>query len=254
MKATKPIDPTNLAPVRVQKFLADCGLCSRREAEQWIRDGEITVNGAIAELGQKVTPGKDFLKLRNKPVLARQIVKPITLAINKPKGYLSSNRDPFHAQTIFDLLPKEYQGMKLFCAGRLDKDSEGLLILTNDGNLANRIMHPSNEIIKRYRVTLNRAFDPSRIPSILEGVERDGEKLFAKKIIPAAALGPDHEKRLEIHLSQGRKREVRRLMEAFGYYVKQLKRFQIGRFVLKTIPVGAVKLLTENDIKLLFKN
>lgn len=240
--------------VRIQKYLADCGIASRREAEQFIRDGEVTVNGKIAELGQKLIPGKDFLKLRGKPILPQQIAAPITLAINKPKGVLCSNHDPYHSQTIFDLLPKEYQQIKLFCAGRLDKDSEGLVILTNDGKLAHRITHPTHEIIKRYRVTLNRAFDPAKIPALLEGVKREGELLFARKIIPAPPVGPDHEKRLEIHLAQGRKREVRRLMEAFGYFVKKLKRIQIGRLQVKGMPSGSTKLLGEKEIALLFKN
>lgn len=240
--------------IRIQKYLADCELGSRREAEQWIRDGEVVVNGKVAELGQKIIPGKDFLKLRGKPVLPRQQAKPLTLVLNKPKGYLSSNADPFHAQTIFDLLPKDYRKIKLFCAGRLDKDSEGLMVLTNDGELAHRITHPTQEIIKRYRITLNKPFDASKIPAMLEGVVREGERLFARKIIPAPAVGVDHEKRLEIHLAQGRKREVRRLMEAFGYRVKKLKRFQIGKFVLKGIPEGGIKVLNDNDLKLLFKN
>lgn len=240
--------------VRLQKYFADCGLASRREAEQWIRDGEVKVNGKVAELGQKILPGKDFVKLRGKPVLVQHQVAHVTLALNKPKGYLSSNGDPHHAQTVFDLLPKEYRDMKLFCAGRLDKNSEGLLILTNDGDLAHRITHPSEEIIKRYRVTLNRPFNPEKIPALLEGVIRDGERLFARKVIPAPAVGPDHQTRIEIHLAQGRKREVRRLMEAFGYHVKKLRRFQIGKFQLKGIPEGSIKVLRENDVKRLFQS
>ena len=144
--------------MRIQKYISQCGVCSRRAAEEKILEGAVTVNGEIAQIGQDVDPEKDKVAVDGvtlKGIVAEKVV----LAMNKPKGYLCSNDDPFEAKKVFDLLPPPYDKMKLFCCGRLDKNSQGLLILTNDGELANKITHPSSGIIKRYRVTLNRPLD-----------------------------------------------------------------------------------------------
>ena len=235
--------------VRLQKYLSECGICSRREAENWIKEGIIKVNGKIAELGLKVDPENDFIKVRNKPLKARR-QKKIILVMNKPKGTLCSNDDPHHDNTVFTLLPNIYAKHKLFCAGRLDKDSEGLLILTNDGEFSNKLTHPSSNITKRYHVSLNKAFNHDNIGAMLEGIVDDGERLIAKKVIPAKS-GPAHDHKLEIHLTQGRKREIRRMLESFGYRVKKLKRIQIGKFKLKNIAKGSVRELKESEIKML---
>lgn len=145
--------------MRIQKYISQCGICSRRAAEEKILEGAVTVNGELASIGQDVDPERDRVEVDG--VAARGVVsEKTTLAMNKPKGYLCSNSDPFDAKTVFDLLPPPFDKMKLFCCGRLDKNSQGLLILTNDGELANRITHPSSGIIKRYRVLLNRPLDP----------------------------------------------------------------------------------------------
>lgn len=240
--------------IRLQKHIADLGICSRRQAEVLIRDGLVILNGKVAEIGQKMDPSKDHLTVDGKKIRPQQAKKEkVVLMMNKPKGLICSNKDPYHAETIFDILPKEFQEMRLFCAGRLDRESEGLLVLTNDGDLANKIMHPSSGIIKRYHVKLHKHFDEALIPKIIQGVTREGELLYAKKLI-MASHGPDSDRRLEVHLEQGRKREIRRLFEAFGYYVKKLERFQIGRLVLKKVPQGRVKLLKKAELDSLFKN
>lgn len=237
--------------VRVQKFLADRGLCSRREAEEWIREGRVKINGAMAELGAKVDPEQDSVSVGRKKITQDPVSK-LTLIMNKPKGTLCTNHDPNAVLTVFTILPKEYLRERLFCAGRLDKDSEGMLILTNDGELANRITHPSGGVVKRYRITVQKPFNPELIPKLLRGVMDEGEHLCAKKIIPATT-GPNPELRLEVHLEQGRKREIRRLFEAFGYHVKKLKRFQMGKLKLSGLGPGAVKPLSQAEIKSLFK-
>ena len=244
-----PADPEH---IRLQKYIADHGLCSRREAEDFIRAGLVVVNGKTAVIGQKVTAGKDHVAVNGKKIHP-QPVGQIVLAMNKPRGVICSNRDPHHSKTIFDLLPEKYAKYRLFCVGRLDKDSEGLILLTNDGELSNRVSHPRNRIVKRYRVTLNKAFDTSKIPLLLKGVRKEGEHLYAKKIV-MAARGPDADRRLEVHLEQGRKREIRRLFEAFGFYVKRLQRFQIGQLVLKRLPTGTVVELQAEDLEALFEN
>ena len=239
--------------MRIQKYISQCGVCSRREAERKILEGDVEVNGVPAEIGQDVNPEADKVSVDG--ALVRGIVEDkVVLAMNKPKGYICSNGDPFKAQTVFDLLPEPFASMKLFCCGRLDKNSQGLLLLTNDGDLANKITHPSSGVVKRYHVRLNRDLDAKIIPVLLRGVLCDGEKLKASKIIPDSSNLSDSPRRVEVWLNQGRKREIRRMFEAMGYFVKELKRYQIGGLVLKRIPEGAVKILGKADIEKIFSN
>ena len=175
---------------RVQKLIANAGVCSRREAEKLIEDGKVRVNGKTIELGSKAHPS-DAIFVNNKPLQFSQ-ERPTTLVLNKPKGFICSNKDPYATQTVFDLLPSDLQKKRLFCAGRLDKDSEGLLILTNDGDLANQLTHPSTNIVKRYRVTLSRDLNHKDIPKMLEGIDFEGEFLKLSKFCPpgSSAKGP----------------------------------------------------------------
>jgi 23S rRNA pseudouridine2605 synthase len=235
---------------RIQKIIANAGICSRREAERLIEDGKVRVNGKIAELGWKATT-KDAIFVKNKPLRSGPEA-PVTLLMNKPKGVLCTNADPHGGRTVFELLPSDLQRQRLFCAGRLDKDSEGLLIITNDGDLAHRITHPSTQIVKRYRVVLHRDFNKADIPKLLNGVDDEGDFLKAEKVIPAPVAGEGHQRRLEVHLHHGKKREVRRLFEANRYFVKKLVRVQIGKCVLKNIPKGGIKILGKKDIERLF--
>ena len=235
---------------RVQKIIAQAGICSRREAERLITEGKVRVNGKVAQLGDKALPNATIF-VNNKPIL-HKAERSITLLMNKPKGYLCTNSDPFAERTVFQLLQPEFQSMRLFCAGRLDKDSEGLLILTNDGALANRISHPSAQITKRYRVVLHRDFNKADIPKLLEGIEYEGDFLKAEKVLPAPDVNAGAARRLEVHLHHGKKREIRRLFEAHRYFVKKLVRIQIGSLVLKNIPKGGIKVLGQKDIERIF--
>jgi 23S rRNA pseudouridine2605 synthase len=235
---------------RLQKIIANAGLCSRREAERLIEDGAVRHNGKIAQLGDKGLP-TDAIFVNKKP-LPTEAARPVTLILNKPKGFLCTNTDPHGGQTVFELLPADLQRQRMFCAGRLDKDSEGLLVITNDGDLAHRLTHPSNQIVKRYRVVLHRDFNKADIPKLLNGVEDDGDFLKAEKVIPAPDMGEGHARRLEVHLHHGKKREVRRLFEANRYFVKKLVRVQIGQMVLKGIAKGGIKILGKKDIQRLF--
>lgn len=233
--------------MRIQKFLSQCGVCSRREAEKRILEGRVSVNGAPAQIGQDVS-GSDRIVVDGRKVEGL-VEDKVVLAMNKPKGYLCTNDDQFGGKTVFELLREPYAQMKLFCVGRLDKNSEGLLILTNDGELANRIIHPSSGIVKRYHVLLNRPFDKSLIPTMLKGVMHEGEKLRASRVCtPANKELPNYECRLDVWLNQGRKREIRRMFEALGFFVKELVRFQIGSYELRRIAPGAYKLLQQKDV------
>lgn len=238
-------------PVRLQKHLADAGICSRRAAEALITAGEVWVNGKVATIGQKVTPGVDKVTVEGRTVRAAAQPK-MTLAVHKPRGLVCSNDDPHNAATVFDLLPNELARLRFFCAGRLDKDSEGLVILTTDGDLANKLMHPSNVVVKRYYVKLAEPFPFTKIPRLKTGVVIEGERLQVERaalVNPSRATSTD----LDVWMHHGKKREIRQLFMALGYEVKRLRRYQIGAFPLRGIPTRAVKQLSGKEIGLLFK-
>jgi 23S rRNA pseudouridine2605 synthase len=240
-------------PIRLQKFLADAGVCSRRAAEALIARGEVNVNAAPASLGQKIRPGVDHVTVSGKPI--RTAVQPrITVAVHKPRGLLCSNDDPHHAETVFSLLPREFARFRFFCAGRLDLDSEGLVILTTDGDLAHRLMHPSNVVVKRYHVVLKRPFPASRLMQLVRGVVLEGEKLRVERAALINANVEQASTDLDVHMHHGKKREIRQLFTALGFDVKRLRRYQIGALQLKGIPLRAGKVLSTKDIDSLFRN
>jgi 23S rRNA pseudouridine2605 synthase len=240
-----------MEPVRIHKFIADAGMCSRRAAEAFIKAGEVYVNGERATAGQKVVPGIDRVTVRGKSVRATAQPR-LTFAVHKPRGVVCSNGDPHGDATIFDLLPRELARLRLFCAGRLDKDSTGLVILTTDGDLAHRLMHPSSHVVKRYQVTLEDPFPGGRVGQLLKGVMIEGEHL---KVERAQLLNPTRERtsiNLDVHLHHGKKREIRQLFLALGYPVHRLRRYQIGALPLRGIPLRGVKQLSTKEISALF--
>ncbi|MCH6257231.1 rRNA pseudouridine synthase [Puniceicoccaceae bacterium K14] len=238
--------------IRIQKFIADQGICSRRAAEGHIRNGNVVVNGQLAQLGDKIEPGKDFISLEGKRITYRAPAK-LTIALNKPKGFICSNDDPHNDRTVFDLLPKEFANQRLFCAGRLDKDSEGLVILTNDGDLANKLMHPSSLVTKIYSVELKQLFPKEKIPKLLNGINYEGERLKVEQAVFLGNRNRPESKDLDVAMHHGKKREIRRLFSVLGFDVKRLKRYQIGRYNIKGIPKGAGLPLAPNDIEKLFQ-
>jgi 23S rRNA pseudouridine2605 synthase len=234
--------------MRIHKFLAQAGVCSRREAERLVASGSVMINGKLAVTGQPVDPAVDTVICQGQHI--KPLNRTVVLMMNKPRGYLCTNDDTHGGQTVFDMVPPEYGKLRLFCVGRLDKDSEGLLILTNDGDLANKVMHPSGGVIKRYEIILNRDYDPTLTPRLLKGAVEEGEHLRFKKVI----RHPDNAAHLEVHLDQGRKREIRRLFEIFGFHVKTLRRFQIGGLVLRKMPLGDCRPLSRKEIDSIFEN
>lgn len=242
----------NSDAIRLQKYLADAGVCSRRAAELLIATGEVWVNGEKAGPGRKILPGIDKVTAAGKPV--RPAAQPrITLAMNKPRGLVCTNSDPHHEQTIFSVLPREFDRCRFFCAGRLDKDSEGLVILTTDGDLAHRLMHPSNVVVKRYFVALKQPFPAARLPALLKGIVFEGERLKVEHAALVNAGRSRASNQLDVHMHHGKKREIRQLFSFLGFDVKRLRRYQIGAFPLKGIPLHAVKQLSTKEISLLFQ-
>lgn len=238
--------------IRTQKLLADAGICSRRVAEEYIKNGEVTINGKVAELGSKVDPDTDDVRINGRRVRLKN-VEQVVIALNKPKGFICSNDDPHNERTVFDLLPREYADLRLFCAGRLDKDSEGLLILTNNGDLANRLMHPSNLVTKRYQVSLKQPFPKAKLIRLMRGVTVEGEKLKVEKAVFLGDKSKAESTEIDIAMHHGKKREIRRLFQALHFDVKKLKRYQIGKYSIKGMPKGAGIALTKREIEALFK-
>lgn len=239
--------------IRVQKALADRGLASRREAEAWIAEGRVTVNGEPAGLGDKCAPGIDRIAVDGKTV-PYKAPSALTLAIHKPRGIVCTNQDPQGGKTVFDLLPPELHRQRLFCVGRLDKESEGLLLLTNDGELRQRVSHPSHQVRKIYEVRLDKPLDPGDIPRLRSGIVWEGERLCLEKVFPFTRQENEDWRHLEVTLQHGRKRELRRLFYALKYDVRRLRRTQIGGLPLKGIPRGTFRLLSKRELRMLFEN
>ena len=239
--------------VRVQKFLADAGVCSRRAAEALVAASEVWVNGVCAKPGQPVTPGVDKVVVSGKPI--RSVSQPrITVAVNKPRGLICSNDDPYNPETVFALLPRELAKLRFFCAGRLDKDSEGLVILTTDGDLANRLMRPAAGVIKRYHISLKDQFPAARLGTLIKGVVVEGDRLKVERAALVNA-GPDAASReLDVHMQHGRKREIRQLFAVLGYEVRRLRRYQIGSLRLQGIPLRGGKQLSNKESESFFRS
>ena len=229
--------------VRLQKFLADAGVASRRAGEQIILEGRVTVNGrAVTELGTKIDPDHDHVSVDGKAIKAK---RKLYVALNKPAGFLCTRRDPEKRDTVGDLLPAEWA--HLFPVGRLDLASEGLLFLTNDGDFSLKLTHPRYGITKRYRVTLEGRVDGEMAARLTKGILHEGEMLRAKKV---RVLATNNSATLmEIDLAEGKNRELRRMFEVLGRVVTKLQRIQIGPIKLGELRVGRWRTLTLAEIK-----
>jgi pseudouridine synthase len=231
--------------VRLQKFLADAGIASRRAAEQIILDGKVRVNGKfIRLLGTKIDPDRDEVILDGKIIRAR---KKLYIALNKPPGCVCSHNDELGRPTIYDLLPKEWQ--IVHSVGRLDFNSEGLIFLTNDGQFALRLTHPRYGVRKKYVVTVEGKVEPAMLAEFTRGIFHGGEKLKAEK---TRLLGSSNSKSVvELELSEGKNREVRRMFESQNVSVRKLQRVQIGKIKLGELKLGKWRTLTAAEIKTL---
>jgi 23S rRNA pseudouridine2605 synthase len=229
--------------VRLQKFLSDAGAASRRAGEKLILEGRVTVNGkVIRELGTKVHPTADAVTLDGTTVRVR---RKLYVALNKPRGFLCTKADPSKRQTVGELLPREWSNV--YPVGRLDLDSEGLIFLTNDGDFCLKLTHPRYGVRKIYRVVIKGRVTSEVTKRIEHGIVDEGEKLKAQK---AHILEANNSHTvLDVFMTEGRNREVRRLFESQGFEVEQLKRTQIGPIKLGELPVGKWRALTETEIK-----
>lgn len=225
-------------PQRLQKYIAGCGICSRRKAEILIEAGRVTINGQKASLGMTVKPG-DQVMLDHKLIQTTDNPEQ-TFLVYKPRGYTSSVSDRFAEKLVTELVPSK---LRLYPVGRLDKESEGLIILTNNGDLANQLLHPRYQLTKTYQVTIDRPLTPQDQAVLLKGVFDHGEQLNADSITthPRSRI-------LEIQLHHGKKRHIRRMLAKFDYQVLQLVRIRIGPLSLATLGSSPYLALTDKDI------
>lgn len=237
----------NEAPqgLRLQKWIAQAGLASRREAEQWIADGRVTVNRQVARLGQRIDPEQDIVTVDGRTIAAAQDKK--VLLFYKPNGCVTTARDPQGRPTVMDYFKDVTT--RLFPVGRLDYNTEGLLLLTNDGELANALMHPSREVAKTYLVKVRGAIQPQALSRLREGVHLEDGPTAPATVDKVRTAGATSWFELSIH--EGRNRQVRRMCETVGYPVVRLKRIRLGELTLKGLKPGQYRSLTPQEIQVL---
>jgi 23S rRNA pseudouridine2605 synthase len=228
--------------MRLNRFLAAGGVGSRRHCDELIAAGRVTINGHVCtNFSAQPTP-RDYVKVDGKLV---HLDPPLTVMLHKPAGFVSTRKDPHARDTIFNLLPPKFY--RLFNIGRLDAQTEGLILLTNDGDLAQRLTHPRYKIDKEYVVTLDRPWDPALTPKLLKGIVLDGKRARIEKI---HAIAPA---RLRAILRGGLNRQIRRMFEAVGFRVKHLVRIRVGNLRLADLPPGHYRPLTKRELESLIK-
>ena len=228
--------------IRLQKYMADCGVASRRKCEEIILQGKVKVNGIkVTELGTKVTE-EDEVSVNGEVI--KKVFKKVYIAMNKPVGYITSVSDEFDRPTVMNLVEDEIH-TRVYPVGRLDFDTEGLLIMTNDGDLTFKLTHPKHTIYKTYVATLNDVPHPKDIERLKKGVVIDGKKTQQPKVNWLK------DNVVEISISEGRNRQVRKMFEAIGYEVVDLKRVSIGNLTLGNIPLGRWRHLSNAEINYL---
>ena len=222
---------------RLQKVIASRGVASRRTAEQMILDGRVTVNGQVAALGQTADPDIDEILLDGKPIPAG--IKPVYIMLHKPRGFVTTLSDEQGRRTAADLVAD--CGVRVYPVGRLDLSSEGLLLFTNDGAFAKRIMHPSHQVEKAYLAWVAECSEDT-VARLRQPIVLDGYRIRAPKVrVVKSGL-------LEVTIHEGRNRQVRRMCEAAGMHVTRLRRIREGGLVLGELPTGKWRYLTDAEV------
>lgn len=233
--------------LRIQKIIAQMGIASRRGAEELISEGRVTVNGKIAELGMKADPARDHIKVDGRLLVRRE--PKVYLMFNKPRGVVTSLADPEGRPTVKDFL----KGVKyrVFPVGRLDYDSEGLLLLTNDGDFANALMHPAGKVPKTYVVKVKGMMEDDKIKRLRAGVRLEDGKTQPAKV--RFVRQSESNSWIEITITEGRKRQVRRMVEAVGHPALKLRRIGVDGLKLSGLKAGELRPLTEKELQTLKK-
>ena len=234
--------------MRLNKYLAECGVASRRKSEQLILEGRVTVDGKKPDgLAVDVDPDKARVLLDGK--IIRPINKHIYLKMNKPKGYVCTTSDEKGRTTVMDLLPEKYRSKRLFPVGRLDYDTEGLLLLTTDGDIAQALSHPAGEVPKTYIAKIEGQITEAELAKLRKGVEIDG--VMTKSCKAKVAEKDDNFTRLEITITEGRNRQIRKMLESIGKNTVFLKRVSIGEIRLGGVTRGTVRELRPDELRYL---
>ncbi|MFH0808313.1 MAG: pseudouridine synthase [archaeon] len=223
---------------RLQKIIANSGFISRRKAEELIEKGKVTLNGSLAKLGDKATP-EDKIEIDGKPINATE--KNRYFILNKPKGILVTKEDPKNRRTIYNLKSlKNLQDLKY--VGRLDAMSEGLLVLTNDGDLIQQLTHPKHDITKTYQLRTDPVISKQHITDLKEGILIDDRKFYAE-------IANKNNNTFHISIQEGRNRIIRRVLEKLNYKIFELKRIQVANIKLGDLQPGEIKEIPEKEIK-----
>ena len=230
--------------------MAEQGVASRRKSEELILAGKVKVNGHVAQIGMKINPRKDLVTVGKQKLTNVKNRKMVYIMLNKPRGYVTTVSDELGRKTVMDLLPDF--GVRIYPVGRLDKDSEGLLLLTNDGSFTNCMTHPSHEYAKVYRVTVRPAVDDNILYNLRNGIEIDGRITAPCEV----TVLTEEENRvvLEFVLHEGRNRQIRKMCESQGLEVARLKRISIGPIKLGMLKQGDYRELSEQDVKKLLRS
>jgi len=237
-----PGGETGTAGERLQKFLARAGVGSRRQCEQLIVQGRVNVNGeAVRDLGVRVLAERDSVNVDGVPVKPQKL---LYLVINKPKNCMCTSRDDLGRRTVLDFLPGISQ--RVYTVGRLDYDAEGLLILTNDGDFAQRVIHPRFRIPRTYRVAVKGFFTPEAANSLRRGVKLDGRLIRALRL--RVISRSKRTSRLELEVSQGINQQVKRMLRRVGYEVTVIKRTRIGKVELASLPPGKFRRMSPTEL------
>ena len=231
---------------RLQKIIASRGLCSRRQAEKWIEEGRVRVNGNTAHLGDTADVTEDVIEVDGKRL--PKAGKKVYLMLNKPRGYVTTLSDEKGRKNAAELVAG--CGVRVYPVGRLDMDSEGLLLFTNDGEFANLMMHPKHEVDKVYRVWVTN-FAPEKLDALKEPIELDGYKIKAPKVRPVR-MEPTRAI-LDVTIHEGRNRQVRRMCQAAGLEVARLKRISEGGLRIGELKPGAWRYLEPRELELLLQ-
>ena len=237
-----------MSEIRLQKFLADAGVASRRKAEEMILAGKVVVNGKrITDLGTKVDSEVDTVTCEGKPV--KRNTNYIYIIMNKPAKYVTTVKDQFDRPSVISLLKKIKQ--RVYPVGRLDYDTTGLLILTNDGDLTHKLTHPSKEIPKTYIAKVKDVPTEEKLEQLRKGVTIDGKKMQPAKVSVHKIYDKNCELMITIH--EGRNRQVRKMCEKIGHDVLKLERLSIGKLKLDDLKVGEYRMLTTKEVEYLKK-
>lgn len=240
--------------VRLQKAMAEAGVGSRRACEQMVEEGRVTVNGTlVTDLPAWVDPQADQIEVDGRAIARRRKPGRLYLMVNKPRNVICTNRDPEGRKRVVELVPHRE---RLFCVGRLDADSTGLVLLTNDGSFTEKLTHPRHEVAKTYHVTVKGELDAEAVEKLTAGIvlaDRAGGAARAKASGVTVKTRDRERTVLEITLREGRNREIRRMLARLGYPVKKLRRIAIGSVKLKGVASGQWRELTRGEVAALRK-